>query len=169
MKKSLISTVVAGAAAAVLALTPAAATAQSASITASATVATALTVTNLRNLGFGTVIPGFNRTINATDATSGHFSLAGGANAEVAISFSALPSLTGPGTAMAVAYTATYNTSDAGGSGTSFTPSSGVTTRLDSTTGGLHVYLGGTLTVPAGQTPGSYSGTVTMDAAYTGN
>lgn len=169
MKKSLLTSVVAGAAVAALALAPNTATAQSASIQATATVATALTVTNVRDLGFGTVIPGYNRTIVETDATSGHFSISGGANAEVQVSFSALPSLTGPGTAMTVAYTATWNTSDAGGSGTSFDPTAGVTTRLDSTTGLLHVYLGGVLTVPAGQTPGAYSGTVTMDAAYTGN
>jgi len=169
MSKSLLTKVSAVAVAALLAL-PSTATAQSASISATATVATALTVTNVRNLGFGTVIPGFNRTINVTDGTSGHFQVTGGANAEVAVSFSALPGvLTGPGTDLSVSYSATHNTTDNGGSGTSFTPGSGVTTRLDNTTGELHVYIGGVLTVPGGQTPGAYSATITMDASYTGN
>lgn len=169
MRKPILSLV--GAAAIAAVLTPTTTEAQSASINATATVATALTVTNVRDLGFGTVIPGFNRTILTTDGTSGHFQLAGGANAEVALSYSLLPATLddGLGNSMAVSFTATHNTTDAGGTGTGFVPSAGLTTRLDAATGELHIYMGGTLTVPAGQAAGLYSGTVTLDAAYTGN
>ncbi|HEX9727172.1 MAG TPA: DUF4402 domain-containing protein [Gemmatimonadales bacterium] len=170
MKKITLSSVTAGTMLAALALAPAKAEAQSASISATATVATALNVNNVRDLGFGTVIPGFNRTILATDATSGHFQIVGGANAEVAVSFSSLPGvLTGPGADLALSLTANHNVTDAAGVGTGFVPAGGVTTRLDTSTGELHVYMGGTLIVPAGQVAGLYSGTITLDAAYTGN
>ncbi len=170
MKKFTLSTVAAGTLVAALSLAPAQAEAQSASISATATVAVALTVANLRDLGFGTVIPSFNRTIAETDGTSGHFAIAGGANAEISVSFSSLPAtLIGPGPAMAVSFTGTYATADALGVGTGFAPAGGFTTRLDAATGELHVYMGGTLIVPAAQTAGLYSGTVTLDAAYTGN
>ena len=170
MQKSLLTSFAAATLTAALVLAPSTATAQSASISATATVATALTVSNLRDLDFGTVIPGFSRTILETDATSGHFLVAGGANAEVAISFSSLPaSLSGPGAPLAVTYGSTHNTSDAGGSGTSFVPGGGLTTRLDAASGELHIYIGGVLVVPGGQLAGAYSATITMDAAYTGN
>lgn len=159
---------------AVLAYTPSSANAQSASITATAVVAGALTVTNQRNLDFGTVIPGFTRTILPTDATSGHFQLDGGVNAEVQLTFSSLPAaLVGlnPANTLTVAsYSGSYNTADAGGTGTAFTPASGLTTRLGAAVPAqLHVYLGGVINVPAGQAADTYTGTITLDATYTGN
>ena len=172
MKKSILTALAGTALVATLLAAPSRAEAQSASITATATVATALTVTNVRDLDFGMVFPGFARVIVETDATSGHFSLAGGANAEIAISFSSLPAALSngvPADDMPVAYTATYNTTDAAGVGTGFAPGGGVTTRLDAATGELHAYIGGTLTVGGTQTPGLYTATVTMDAAYTGS
>jgi hypothetical protein len=141
-----------------------------ASITASATVAGALTATNLRDLSFGTVIPGFTRTVQATDATSGHFQIDGGVNAEVQVQFTSLPSdLTDGTNLLAITYTSTYNTTDAGGSGTTFVPASGVTTRLDAATGQLHIYMGGSIVVPPGQPAGLYEETITLSASYTGN
>jgi hypothetical protein len=146
--------------------------AQNASISANAIVAGALSVTSVRDLDFGTVIPNFNRTILTTDATSGHFQIDGGVNAEVSLTYSSLPgALTRVGgtETMTITYTATHNTTDAGGVGTGFTPASGLTTRLDTTTGELHVYMGGLLTVASGQVAGDYSATITLDASYTGN
>jgi hypothetical protein len=159
---------------AVLAYTPSTAKAQSASISATAVVAGALTVTNQRNLDFGTVIPTFSRTVLPADPTSGHFQIDGGVNAEVDLTFSSLPAvLSGltPGNTLAVAsYSGTYNTADAGGAGTSFTPASGLTTRLGATVPArLHIYIGGVINVPAGQPSDTYTGTITLDAAYTGN
>jgi hypothetical protein len=159
---------------AVLAYSPSTAKAQSASITATAIVAGALTVTNQRNLDFGTVIPTFPRTVLPADPTSGHFQIEGGVNAEVDLTFTSLPAvLTGitPGNTLAVAsYSGTYNTADAGGAGTSFTPASGLTTRLGATVPArLHIYIGGAVTAPAGQAADTYTGTITLTAAYTGN
>ncbi|KPK03762.1 MAG: hypothetical protein AMS20_09960 [Gemmatimonas sp. SG8_28] len=141
-----------------------------ASITASATVAGALTATNLRDLSFGTVIPGFTRTVTPSDATSGHFQIDGGVNSEVQVQFTALPqNLTDGTNTLPITYTSTYNTADAGGSGTTFTPVDGVTTRLDAATGQLHIYIGGSIVVPAGQVAGLYQETITLSASYTGN
>ncbi|MBE0593594.1 MAG: DUF4402 domain-containing protein [Gemmatimonadales bacterium] len=158
---------------AVLAYTPSTAKAQSASITATAIVAGALTVTNQRNLDFGTVIPGFTRTVLPTDATSGHFQVDGGVNAEVQLTFSTLQTtLIGlvPANTLTAAYSATYNTADAGGTGTGFVPASGVTTRLGAAVPAqLHIYIGGVINVPGGQAADTYTGTITLDAAYTGN
>jgi len=158
---------------AVLAYSPSTAKAQSASITATAIVAGALTVTNQRNLDFGTVIPGFTRTVLPTDATSGHFQVDGGVNAEVQLTFSTLQTtLIGlvPANTLTAAYTATYNTADAGGTGTGFVPASGVTTRLGAAVPAqLHIYIGGVINVPGGQAADTYTGTITLDAAYTGN
>jgi len=159
---------------AALASTPSAAKAQSASITATAVVAGALTVTNVRNLDFGTVIPTFSRTVLPSDPTSGHFRIDGGVNAEVDLTFSSLPALLNgviPGNTLAVAsYSGTYNTVDAGGAGTVFTPSAGLTTRLGaSVPAQLHIYIGGVINVPGGQAADTYTGTITLDAAYTGN
>ena len=151
-----------------LVMVPGRATAQSASISATATVAGALSVTAGNNLAFGTVIPGFNRTILVSDAGAGTFSLTGGANAQVALSFTLPANLTSGANNLAVAFTGAYNVSNNVATSTAFTPSSGVTTRLDGTTGSLFVWLGGTLTVPAGAVAGAYSGTVTLNASYTG-
>ena len=65
---------------AMLAIMPTSAQAQS--ITATANVATALTVTAGNDLDFGLVIPGFTKTIAVTDATAGSFSMSGGAAAD---------------------------------------------------------------------------------------
>lgn len=150
---------------------PATATAQqSASILAQATVQTPLTVTGVNNLDFGNVFPGVNPTVLLTDAGAGHFQIVGVLNAEVDVSFSSLPATLISGVnSIAISYTGGWNTSANPAGATAFTPASGLTDRLDAATGEMHVYLGGTLTVPANQAAGLYQATITLDAAYTGN
>lgn len=142
----------------------------SANVTASATVAAALTAANVQNLAFGTVISGFPRTIATTDAVNaGIVRFTGGASAEVAVSFTALPAnLTSGANTLPISYASGYSATQTG-SQTSFTPASGVTTRLDATSGLLFVFVGGTVTPGASQAAGAYTGTVTVQAAYTGN
>jgi hypothetical protein len=173
MKRSVLSLALGLAAAAALA--PATAWAQNESdsdvITAQAIVATAITVTPQQNLDFGTVMPGWTRTIAPADATAGHFLVHGGANAEVSLTFSALPLNLSDGTNnLGVTFTALHNTAATPTGGTSFDPTVGEPgTTLDATTGDLHVYVGGTVTATAGQVAGTYTGTVELTAAYTGN
>lgn len=142
--------------------------AQSANITASATVAAAVTASNVQNLSFGTVIPTFVRTIATTDAANaGIVKIAGGVNAEVSITLGNLVNLSGPAV-LTTSYAAGYSLTQTG-SQTAFTPASGATTRLDATTGNLYIFLGGSVSPTAGQAAGSYSNTVSVTAAYTGN
>lgn len=142
----------------------------SSSITASATVAAALTAASIQNLAFGTVIASFPRTVAATDATNaGIVRFTGGASAEVAVSFTALPAnLTSGANSLPISYTAGYALTQAGVQ-TGFAPASGATTRLDGTSGDLWVFVGGTVSPGAAQAAGTYSGTITVQAAYTGN
>jgi len=150
--------------------TPKSAEAQ-ASITATATVATALTLTAGNDLDFQTVIPGFTKTVTPSDPTAGTFSMTGGAGAEVQMSFTSLPANLddGLGNLLPITYTGVPNTvNDPTTGATSFTPSAGATTNL-SGTGELYVFLGGTRDATAQFTAGTYTGTVTLTASYTGN
>ncbi len=142
----------------------------SGSIQATAVVAEGLAIAPLRNLNFGTVFPGLSSTIAETDATSGHLRVLGGAGGLVTVTFPSLPGTLddGLGNSMTVTFTATYNSVDQNGTGTSFVPSTGVTTNLNGGTGELHIYVGGTVTAGDPQASGNYSATVTMNAAYTG-
>jgi len=163
---------------AAIALAPATAIAQntdSDQITATAEVAIAITVARVADLDFGTVMPSFNRIIAVDDPTAGHFQVTGGASAEVALSFSILPTdlsyFDGVTThLLPVTFTALHNTSADPTGGTSFTPATGEPgTNLDATTGQLHVYVGGTVTAALAQAAGTYTAQVELTAAYTGN
>lgn len=153
---------------AVLAATAQQAQAQASSnVTATATVAAALTASTTQNLAFGTVIPGYNKTVTA--ANGGIVLFTGGAGAEVTVSFTALPAnLTSGANTLPISYTA-GTTTTSGGALTSFTPASGTTTTLHATTGELYVHVGGTVSPAGAQAAGAYTGTITVQAAYTGN
>lgn len=143
-----------------------------ASIAATATVATALSVTGGNDLNFQTVIPTYTKTVLVTDATAGTFSLAGGSGAEVTLSFTALPAnLAGPGGNLPITYDGVHNTvNDPAAGATGFVPVLGLSATTTLSAGGdLYVFLGGQVDAALQGTPGVYSGTVTLDAAYTGN
>lgn len=160
---------------AAIALAPATAMAQndtdSDQITATAEVAIAIQVNRVQDLDFGTVMPGWARTITTGDATAGHFQIVGGANAEVSLSFSILPTDLSDGTNnLPVTFTALHNTSATPTGGTAFDPTTGEPgTTLDATTGELHVYVGGTVTAGGAQPANIYTAQVELTAAYTGN
>jgi hypothetical protein len=170
MKRMLTTAALAMAAAGAMGMVPSQAQAQ-ASITATATVATALTVTAGNDLDLQLVIPGFTKTVAVSDATAGTFALSGGAGAEVSLSFTSLPANLddGLGHLLPIAYSAVHNTvNDPVAGATAFAPASGSTTNL-SGLGALFVFLGGTVNATAQFNPGTYTGTVTLTAAYTGN
>lgn len=158
-----------GLVAAVAAVEANVAQAQSANITATANVASALTATAVQGLNFGTIIPTFTKTVLTTDAANaGVVKLAGGVGAGVNITLSGLASLTGPGTAIPVTYSAGTSATQTG-TQASFTPASGTAGFLDATTGLLYVFVAGSVTPPSGQTAGTYTNTVTVSAVYNGN
>jgi hypothetical protein len=144
--------------------------AQSASIQATATVNTPLTVTGTAPLAFGTVFPGLAKVVAPADANSGRFTVLGQTNAEVSLTFPSLPTnLTGPGSLPIGSYTGEHNNTNAAG-GTAFTPSAASTLAvLDATTGNRYIFIGATVTPGVAQAAGAYSGTITMNVVYTGN
>jgi hypothetical protein len=169
MSRKLLSTCALVAAVAAVSANHAQAQASS-NITASATVAAALSATTIQQLAFGTVIPGFNKTVLTNNATAaGIVRFTGAASAEVNVTLPTLPANLSDGTNnLPISYVSAHATSQAGAQ-TSFTPASGTTTLLDATTGFLFVFVGGTVTPGGAQVAGAYSGTITVQAAYTGN
>lgn len=142
----------------------------SANLGASATVAAALSASVVQSLAFGTVIPNFTRTVLVTDPTAGIVQFTGGLNAEVNVTFPTLPATLSDGvnTLPIGTYSAAHSLTQAGAQ-TGFAPAGGATTRLDAGTGLLFVHVGATVSPAAAQVAGLYSGTIVVQAAYTGN
>jgi len=139
---------------------------------ASASIINPISVAQTRPLAFGrivTTVPGgvvvlsaaaatittgsTAGLINGTSYASGQFTVTGESNSGYAITSATTTSLTGPGTAMA----ATLTKDKAAGTT--------ATTALYSTATDLF-YVGGTLTVPANQIAGLYSGTYAVSVDY---
>jgi spore coat protein U-like protein len=149
------------------------ATPATASITATAVVQQALVAAKVQDLDFGATFGGIARTVLPSDVTSGEVGLTGSPNAEVTVSFTTLPAiLTGPGANIPLTYgasAAAYNVAGTRAGATAFDPATGSTTRLNNATGLLSIYLGGTVSPAANQAAGTYTNTITLSAAYTGN
>jgi len=146
-----------------------------ASITATATVLSPLSISGDQNLNFGDVLPGVNSSVDkATDAgtNAGKFSISGNASSEINLEFTSLPSaLTNGANSLTISFSSTdagHTTNSDGSSQTAFDPSASTTATL-STGGNLYVFLGGTVQPTHTQTAGTYTGTVTLQIYYTGN
>ena len=142
---------------------------QSATIAATATVVTPITVTGAAPLAFGSVFQGINKTILFSDATSGRFSLTGYLNSQVSMTF------TLPATLSSGANTMPINTYDVRVNGTNSTAgttplvvTSGTPVLSNFVAGALFVFVGGRVQPTAAQAPGTYTGTIVLAAAYTG-
>jgi hypothetical protein len=151
-------------------LTVGAATAEaqnSASIQATATVLSALTVTAGNNLLFGNVTPGVNKTVAITDAGAGTFDVSKAANSDVTLSFTLPANLTsGANTLPIGTWTGGWNTTPTPAGATTFTPGAGGHTTGPTASTALHVFVGATVSPGAAQAAGSYSGNVTMSVVY---
>ena len=146
--------------------------AQSATVNVSATVQTPLTVATTRPLDFTTVFPGLAKTITPAGATSGLVQVTGQASAQVSVSFVTPANLTNGANNLPITFGGTaacHNTTNSTSGCTSFDPAGAAVTPLLGTTGGLFVFVGGTVTPSATQVAGTYTGTITMNVAYTGN
>jgi hypothetical protein len=150
-----------------LGLTATAGQAQSANITATATVYTAITVTGANPLNFGNVFPGVARTILATDAAAGRFDLTGQNSANVNLTFTLPANLVSGGNNLPIgSWTGYRNNTNAQTGGTAFTPAATAYATAFSGAGAVFVFVGGTVTPAAAQAAGTYTGTVTLTAAY---
>ena len=144
-----------------------AAQAQSANITATATVFTPITITGTRNLDFGNVFPGVNKTIAVAAATSGQYQLGGQAGANVNLTFTLPTNLVSGANNLPIGtWTGCTNATNTTAGCSSFTPSASATPTAMSGAGALFVWVGGTVSPAANQAAGSYTGTVTLTAAY---
>ena len=126
-----------------LSLVASAARAQSANITATATVFQAMTVTGARTLDFGSVFPGVAKAIAVAAATSGRFDLTGQNSANVNVSFTLPANLTSGANNLPIgSWTGCHNTSNSTAGCTAFTPSAAATASAFSGTGSPESGLG---------------------------
>ncbi|MDZ7631883.1 MAG: DUF4402 domain-containing protein [Gemmatimonadaceae bacterium] len=145
------------------------AVAQSASIAATATVVTPITVTGTAPLAFGNVFQGVDRTIAFSDATSGRFSLTGYLNAQVALTFTLPTVLTSGANTMPInTYDVRRNGTNVTAGATALTVTSGTPVNTNFLNGNLFVFVGGRVQPAAAQAAGSYTGSIVLTAAYTG-
>jgi hypothetical protein len=149
---------------------PAMAEAQaSANASATATVLGQLSASQVRDLDFGDLIPGFGRSIGPSSADAAQFEIAGASGAEVSIGF-ILPTELADG---AETLPITFDGTSAGRGPTAvavtqtFDPSAPHVTTLPG--GTLFVSLGGAVTTVANQAAGDYSATIQLNVSYTGN
>jgi hypothetical protein len=157
-----VSMIVAG-----LALSANVLAAQSATINATATVLSPITVTGANPLAFGNVTPGVAKTIAASASTAGLFTVAAANTTPIAVTFTLPGTLTGPGAPMPMsAWTGLWNQANNQGAGTAFTPSAVALNQTTSATGGFFVWVGATVTPAAVQTAGAYTGVITMNVVY---
>jgi hypothetical protein len=146
------------------------AAAQSARIVASATVERPLAVSGVRSLDFGNVFAGVKKRVAYHAAAGAKVSLIGVADADVNFSFSLPTELISGANALPIGtWTGCHNTVDAAATCTTFTPSSSAATaRLSAELGTLYVFIGATVSPNGTQVQGSYTGSITITAAYTG-
>lgn len=140
--------------------------AQSATIQATATVLSAITVTGT-NLAFGNVTPGVNKTILITDAGAGQFTVTKAAATSVALTFTLPTNLVSGGNNLPIGtWTGGWNNTANNATGaTAFTPSAAATT-VPSGGANLWVWVGGTVSPAAAQVAGAYAGNVVMQVIY---
>ena len=157
------------AALAALTTVPALAQAQSASINATATVVTPLTVTGSAPLAFGNVFQGVNEIVAHSDANSGRFSVTGFGTSQVALTFT-LPTNLSSG-----ANTLPINTWDIRSNGTNvvagataMTVTSGTPVNANLVGGNLFLFVGARVTPSLTQAQGAYTAPIVLAAAYTG-
>jgi hypothetical protein len=139
-----------------------------ASITATATVQAPINVTAVANLDFQAVFPGIAKTVLATDATAGQWSVTGQTSAPVSLNFTLPTNLASGGNLMPIGtWTGNFNTT-ATPAGTSFTPSGTATAATLSAdpVGALFVYIGATVTPLSNQPAGVYTAAVTLTVLY---
>jgi hypothetical protein len=138
------------------------------SISATAQVQTPITVTGTQPLTFGNVFPGAAKAVAYTDAANaGKFSVAGQGSTPVTYSFTLPANLTSAGNNLPIGSWLGYeNATNSTSGGSTITPSASPTTATLSGSGALFFFVGATVTPPANQPAGSYTGTVTLTVSY---
>jgi hypothetical protein len=139
----------------------------SATINATATVLSAITVTGANDLQFGNVTPGVAKTVATTDAGAGRFNVVKAANQGLTLTFTLPTNLVDGGNNLPIgSWTGGWNTSATPVGATAFTPSPAGTNTAVTAGTTIFVYVGATVTPAAAQVAGNYTNTVTMSAVY---
>jgi hypothetical protein len=126
-----------------------------------------LTVTGVRGVTFGAVLPGVPRVISRTDpANSGQYDIRGSNRRQVLLSFVLPLSMTGPaGALMPLSFGASdagYSQSQAIGSQVAFDPKQPFTATL-SNNGRGSVFVGATANAATNQRAGAYTATLILN------
>lgn len=137
--------------------------ADNATATASANIITPLAVTSSQNLAFGNILAGTGGTV--TVAPTGARSGSGGVTlltgtTPTAAKFRVVGDTTGGAT-----YAVTYSKTDLSGPGAALALSA-ITPDVTPTSGSADINVGATITIASGQTPGTYTGSLTATATY---
>ena len=139
----------------------------SATIQATATVLSALTVAAGQNLDFGNVTPGVNKTVGIAAAGAGRFDITKAATSGVTLSFTLPTDLVSGGNNLPIgSWTGGWNTSATPAGATTFTPSAAGTNTAVTAGTALTVYVGATVSPAAAQAGGTYTGDVTLSVVY---
>ncbi len=139
----------------------------SATIEATATVLSAVTVNAGPDLQFGNVTPGVPKTIAIGDAGAGRFDVTKATGAGVTLSFTLPTDLDSGGNTLPIGgWTGGWNTVNTPAGATAFTPDLAGTNTAATAGTNLYVYVGATVTPAAGQAAGAYTGDVTMSVVY---
>ncbi|MEO5799440.1 MAG: hypothetical protein ABIZ70_09730 [Gemmatimonadales bacterium] len=150
-----------------LAIVAAPLSAQSASITATATVFRPITISGARNLDFANVFPGVNKSVAVSAATSGRFDIVAEASQAVSLTF-ALPTTLASGVnSLAIgSWNGCWNATNSTTGCTTFTPSASASNATVGGATNLYVFVGATVLPTAAQVAGAYTGTVSLTVAY---
>ena len=156
--------------------------AQSGTMDAVALVGTAAQATALRDLQFGRVFPGFNKTVGYADNTPGNkvaglVQIKGVRRFDVLVTFNMPDELYNGATALPVnAWTGCHSPTNSTAGCTTFTPSSATTRMVLSDVsptdppprlyGYRYVFLGGTARPATTQRSGTYTGTIVINVVY---
>jgi hypothetical protein len=150
---------------------------ESAIIQATATVLAGIQISGEHDLIFGTVLPGIDKTVDkANIGFAGAWRIIGNNGAEITLDFVLPDSLIHEDslTFLRIDFTNTDASYDDGTGGGQSSPAGVIDPRGPSTlnlgaTGGLDVWIGGTVRPTIIQTGGDYAADVTLSVAYTGN
>ena len=121
-------------------------------------------VTTLRNLTFGIIPSGTTTTVLKTSANSAQWRITGTFLLGGTFALTLPTTLTGPGTAIPIAFSTTAgqrNTANNPNGGTSFNPHTSQPVTLV-TLGTIFLWLGASVSPPPNQAPGNYGATVVL-------
>ncbi|MES2307093.1 MAG: hypothetical protein V4558_16450 [Gemmatimonadota bacterium] len=141
--------------------------AQSASITATATVFRPITISGARNLDFANVFPGVNKSVAVSAATSGRFDIVAEASQAVSLTFALPTTLASGANSLAIgSWNGCWNATNTTSGCTTFTPSASASNATVGGATNLYVFVGATVSPTAAQVAGAYTGTVSLTVAY---